>query len=66
MQSHFPVRPMPVSTSSATSRMPRSSQKARRAGKKSPGGMTVPAQPWMGSSTKAATCPVVPSRMNWS
>ena len=66
MHIHSPVRPMPVSTSSANSRIPCRSQKARSLGKKSSGGKIEPPHPWAGSSTKAATLPAVPSRMNSS
>ena len=66
MHSHSPVRPMPVSTSSAYSRILCRSQKARSLGKKSSGGKMEPPQPWAGSSTKAATLPAVPSRMKAS
>ncbi len=59
MHSHLPVRPQLVSTSSAMSRIFRSSQNLRSLGKKSSGGMTEPPQPWIGSSTKPATSPTV-------
>ncbi len=59
MHSHFPVRPQLVSTSSAMSSSRLRSQYSRSLGKKSSGGMTEPAQPWIGSSTKPATSPTV-------
>ena len=43
-----------------------SSQNLRSFGKKSSGGMMEPPQPWIGSRTKAATCPVVDSLMKVS
>ncbi len=59
MHIHLPVRPMLVSTSSAISRILCLSHSFRSFGKKSSGGITDPPHPWMGSSTKAATCPAV-------
>ncbi|MCY4085907.1 MAG: hypothetical protein OXG37_03225 [Actinomycetia bacterium] len=51
-----PVRPNPVSTSSAISSTPYSSQIARKRGKYSSGGVAAPSElPTIGSAMKAAT-----------
>ena len=57
----LPVLPILVKTSSAKSRILRSSQNFLNLGKKSSGGMMDPPQPWMGSRTNAAIWFVVDS-----
>ena len=49
----LPVRPSPVWTSSAMSRVPYSSQALRIRGQKSSGGTMAPASPWIGSMITA-------------
>ena len=51
--SHFPVRPMPVWTSSAIMRAPVVSQISRIPSKKVSGGIMTPASPWIGSTMNA-------------
>ena len=63
MANILPVRAMQVSTSSAISRMPYSSHSARIFWIQPSGGTTLPAQPWIGSSTMPATRPAVSSLM---
>jgi len=54
MASHFPVRPMPVWTSSTIMRAPALSQISRTPSRNPSGGMITPASPWMGSTMTAA------------
>ena len=52
--SHFPVRPMPVWTSSTIMRAPLLSQTSRIPSRKPSGGMITPASPWIGSTKTPA------------
>ena len=54
MASHFPVRPMPVWTSSTIMSAPLLSQASRIPSKKLSGGMMTPASPWIGSTMTPA------------
>ena len=51
----LPVRPIPLCTSSKTSKTPCSSQRRRRPGKNSGGGTMYPPSPWIGSTKIAAS-----------
>ena len=56
LANHSPVRPKPVCTSSATTRIPCAAQNSATRRRKPGAGTTKPPSPWIGSTTTQATC----------